>query len=48
MLINRKAVKEIETYFNRKVVAHLSIATPEKAIVSRLKVSPFLSWVEKG
>ena len=48
MLINREAIKEIETYFNRKVMAHLSIETPEKAIVSRLKVSPFLSWVEKG
>jgi two-component system response regulator LytT len=48
MLINREAIKEIETYFNRKVIAHLSIETPEKAIVSRLKVSPFLSWMEKG
>lgn len=48
MIINRDAVKEIESYFNRKVVARLSIDTPEKAIVSRLKVPLFLSWVEKG
>ncbi len=48
MIINREAVREIETYFNRKVVAHLSIGTPEKPIVSRLRVLPFLSWVEKG
>jgi two-component system, LytTR family, response regulator LytT len=48
MIINRDAIKEIESYFNRKVVARLSIDTPEKAIVSRLKVPPFLNWVEKG
>jgi two-component system, LytTR family, response regulator LytT len=48
MIINRKSVKEIETYFNRKVVVHLSMDIPEKAIVSRLKVSLFLTWVEKG
>ena len=47
MIVNRKAINDIETYFNRKVVAHLCIEPPEKAIVSRLKVTPFLSWVEK-
>jgi two-component system, LytTR family, response regulator LytT len=48
MLINRKAIKEIETYFNQRVVVHLTVPTPEKALVPRLKVTSFLSWVEKG
>jgi two-component system, LytTR family, response regulator LytT len=48
MLINRKAIKEIETYFNQRVVVHLTVPTPEKALVPRLKVTPFLSWIEKG
>jgi DNA-binding LytR/AlgR family response regulator len=48
MLINRKAIKEIEPYFNQRIVVHLTISTPEKALVPRLKVAPFLSWVEKG
>jgi two-component system, LytTR family, response regulator LytT len=48
MLINRLAIKEIEPHFNQKIVVHLTVATPEKALVSRLKVAPFLSWVEKG
>ncbi len=48
MIINRKAIKEIETYFNQRIVVHLTVPTPEKALVPRLKVSPFLSWVEKG
>jgi DNA-binding LytR/AlgR family response regulator len=48
MIINRKAIKEIEPYFNQRVVVHLTVKTPEQALVPRLKVSPFLSWVEKG
>jgi DNA-binding LytR/AlgR family response regulator len=48
MIINRKAIKEIEPYFNQRIVVHLSVPTPEKALVPRLKVAPFLSWVEKG
>ena len=46
MIINRAAIKEIEPYFNRKVIVHLTIHFPEKAIVSRLKVTSFLEWVE--
>lgn len=47
MIIHRKAVKEIEPYFNRKVIVKTSIPIPKKAIASRLKVSPFLKWLEK-
>jgi DNA-binding LytR/AlgR family response regulator len=47
MIINRNAVTEIEPFFNRKVIVKTNIPLPEKAIVSRLKVKPFLSWLEK-
>ena len=47
MLINRTVVLGIEPYFNRKVVVHLSISLPEKAVVSRLKVSAFKQWLEQ-
>jgi two-component system, LytTR family, response regulator LytT len=46
MIVSRTAIKDIEPYFNRKVVVHLNVSLPEKAIVSRLKVSPFLEWIE--
>ena len=46
MLVNRDAIREMEPYFNRKVVVSLPFAPPEKAIVSRLKVTPFMAWVE--
>jgi two-component system, LytTR family, response regulator LytT len=48
MLINRKSIKEIETYFNQRIVVHLTVPAPEKALVPRLKVAPFLGWIEKG
>ncbi|MEM6263661.1 MAG: LytTR family DNA-binding domain-containing protein [Bacteroidota bacterium] len=46
MMVNREAIREIEPYFNRKVVVFLTFELPEKAIVSRLKVSPFMKWIE--
>ena len=48
MLVNRAAIKEIESYFNRKVVVHVKMPFTEKAIVSRLKVTSFLEWVENS
>ncbi|EAY24579.1 LytR/AlgR family response regulator transcription factor [Microscilla marina] len=47
MIVNRVAVKDIEPYFNRKMVVNLHFAIPDKAIVSRLKVTPFLEWLER-
>jgi DNA-binding LytR/AlgR family response regulator len=47
MIINRNAIKEIEPFFNRKVIVKTNIPLSEKAIVSRLKVKPFLDWLEK-
>jgi two-component system, LytTR family, response regulator LytT len=46
MIINRDAIKDIEPFFNRKVIVNLVVPTVEKPVVSRLKVAPFLSWVE--
>jgi DNA-binding LytR/AlgR family response regulator len=47
MIINRDAVREIVPYFNRKVIVKTAFPIPEKAVVSRLKVTSFLSWLEK-
>ncbi len=48
MIVNRKAIKDIENYLNQRIVVHLTLPTPERAIVPRNKVTSFLSWVEKG
>jgi two-component system, LytTR family, response regulator LytT len=48
MIMNRLAIKEIETYYNQRVVVQSTVATTEQVIVPRLKVSPFLNWIEMG
>lgn len=48
MIVNRKAIKDIEMSFNQKIIVHLTIVMSEKALVPRLKVSTFLGWIEKG
>ncbi len=47
MLVNRKAVVGFEPYFNRKIILNLNIKLEDKAIVSRLKVTPFKEWLER-
>lgn len=47
MFVNRANVISIEPYFNRKVILHLKVNADERAIVSRLKVTPFKDWLER-
>lgn len=47
-LINRQAVKEIQPYFNRKVSVKTPVKLPETLVVSRLKVTEFMNWLEKS
>jgi len=44
-LINRKAVKDASQYFNRKMIAHLTIPFAEQIIVGKLKTTDFLQWL---
>lgn len=46
MIINRNAIKEIVPFFNRKVIIKTTLSFSEKIIVSRLKVTPFINWLE--
>lgn len=45
-LVNREAIKALAPYFNRKVVLELKVVLPQPVIVSRLKVTPFKTWLE--
>ncbi len=46
-LLNRASIKEITPWFNRKVIVKTNPEASEKLIVSRLKVSEFMNWIEK-
>ncbi len=48
MIVNRSAIRQMEPYFNRKLILNLDFQVPEKVIVSRLKVTPFLEWIEEN
>jgi len=45
-LINFYAVKEVEHYFARKLLVNPVVPTKEKLIVSKEKVTQFLSWLD--
>lgn len=44
-LINRKAVKDVSQYFNRKLLVNLKIPFNEKIIVSKLRTSDLMKWL---
>jgi two-component system LytT family response regulator len=45
-IVNRKAISTAEKFFARKLVAQLSVKTPEQIIVSKAKAPDFLKWLE--
>jgi len=46
-LINFKAIKEVEHYFARKLLVHLTPPTPDKLLIGKDKVTAFLHWLEE-
>jgi DNA-binding LytR/AlgR family response regulator len=47
-IISRKAVKDIDFWFNSKLSVNLKVQTPEKVIVSKAKVTEFKTWFSGG
>jgi two-component system response regulator LytT len=48
VLLNKKVIKEVQPYFNRKVIIKTDLKTEEQLIVSRLKVTEFMNWIEQS
>lgn len=46
-LVNKDAILSFEPYFNRKIILQLKVNSPEKVIVSRMKVTSFKEWLER-
>jgi two-component system, LytTR family, response regulator LytT len=46
-IINRNAIVNVEHYFSRRLVVRLAVVTPEHIIVSKVKSSDFLQWIER-
>jgi two-component system LytT family response regulator len=47
-IISRKAVKDIDFWFNSRLSVNLKVQTPEKIIVSKAKVTEFKTWFSGG
>ncbi|HCA09258.1 MULTISPECIES: LytTR family DNA-binding domain-containing protein [unclassified Chryseobacterium] len=45
-LVNFKAIKEMEHYFQRKILVKLVIETPEKLLINKEKTHSFFTWLE--
>lgn len=48
VLLNKNAIKEVQPYFNRKVIIKTDVRINEQLIVSRLKVTEFMNWIEQS
>jgi two-component system, LytTR family, response regulator LytT len=46
-IINRSAIVNVEHYFSRRLVVQLTVTAPENLIVSKVKSSDFLQWMEQ-
>ncbi|WP_354004836.1 LytTR family DNA-binding domain-containing protein [Olivibacter sp. 47] len=44
-IINRAAVQMAEHFFNRRLIVKLSVETPERIVVSKVKASDLLAWL---
>ena len=48
VLLNKNFIKEIHPYFNRKLIIKTNVSIKEQLIVSRLKVTEFMNWIEQS
>lgn len=44
-LVNFEAIKEVEPYFNRKLIVKLKVKCSEQILVGKLKVTSFRNWL---
>jgi two-component system response regulator LytT len=45
-LVNFKAIKEMEHYFQRKILVKLIVETPEQLLINKEKTHSFFNWLE--
>ena len=45
-IINREAIQNVQHYFNRRLSISTSCPTPERIIISKVKATEFLQWME--
>jgi len=44
-IISKKAIKEMDSWFNARLMVVLKVPTPERILISRTRVSEFKDWI---
>jgi DNA-binding LytR/AlgR family response regulator len=47
-LVNRKAIKDVSQYFNRKLLVNLPFSFAERITINKTKTTDFLHWLENN
>jgi len=47
-IISKKSIKDIDLWFNSRLSVNLSVAVPEKIVISRNRIQEFRSWFGGG
>jgi DNA-binding LytR/AlgR family response regulator len=47
-IISRKAIKDIDLWFNSRLSVNLKVTTPEKILISKARIAEFKSWFAEG
>lgn len=47
-LIARQSIKDIDLWFNGRLAVNLTVRTPEKILVSKVRVTDFKEWFTRG
>ena len=47
-IISRKAIKDIDLWFNSRLSVNLKVITPEKILISKVRISEFKLWFAEG
>lgn len=45
-LVGFSGIREVELYFERKLLVHLVVPSPEPIIISKAKATDFIAWME--
>ena len=45
-IISRKAIRDISVWFGSRLAVNLSVATPERIIISKARTAEFKSWLQ--
>lgn len=47
-IISRKAIRDMDLWFNQRLSVNLKVSVPEKIVISKARIQEFKTWFTKG